>query len=79
MNWRLRLAGGLYRRATQKAGSDAALADLVRGWLERYVDAAPSPQSLGGQARAAQMTPAERSARMRDVARARWGEERGPR
>lgn len=70
MDWRLRLPSALYRRAVAKAGSDADLAALVRSWLARYLE--PSPQAVGGRARAARLTPEARSAIARQGAQARW-------
>lgn len=44
MDWRLRLDSALYRLAIQRAGSDRALADLVRQWLAAYVATPPAHQ-----------------------------------
>lgn len=68
MDWRLRLPGALYRRAAEKAGSDADLARLVQSWLERYLD---PPQAAGGVARCASLTPERRSEIARAAALAR--------
>lgn len=67
MDWRLRIPGGLYRHAREKAGSDADLAALVRSWLERYLD---PPQAVGGHARMTALTPERRSEIARTAARA---------
>ena len=76
MNWHLRLPGALYRQACDRAGSDTALADRVRSWLNAYV-AGQSPPSLfaasGGHARAKALTPEARTAIAKTAARARWG------
>lgn len=68
MDWRIRIPGGLYRQCVERAGSDADLALLVRGWLERYLD---PPQAAGGVARSARMTPERRSEIARAAALAR--------
>lgn len=75
MDWRLRLPGALYRRACEKAGSDADLARLVSQWLTTYVDGT-SPQALGGRSTAARRTPEERSASARAAVQARWARHR---
>lgn len=73
MDWRVRIPGGLYRRAVDRATADGTTLDLmVRHWLERYVDPPPSAQSLGGHAAAARLTPEQRTARARASALARW-------
>lgn len=76
MDWRLRVPGGLYRRACEQAGSDADLAALVRTWLERYIDPVPTAQQLGGRASAARLTPAERQEKARRAVEARWTKHR---
>ena len=73
MDWRLRLPSALYRLAVERAGSDAALADVVRGYLERYVG--PSQQANAARARAASLTPERRSEIARLAARARHAHE----
>ena len=76
MTWRLRLPGALYRQATDRAGSDVALAELVRTWLFAYVTG-QSPASAfaasGGRARAQALTSKARTAIARKAAQARWG------
>ena len=67
MDWRLRIPGGLYRHAREKAGSDADLAALVRSWLERYLD---PPQAIGGRARMTTISPERRSEIARMAAKA---------
>lgn len=70
MDWRLRLPGALYRLALDKAGSPAALAALVVGWLTRYVDGS-EPHRRAARARADSLTPERRSAIARQAAMAR--------
>ena len=65
MNWRIRLPGALYRLARDKAGSDAALADLVTRYLDAWVSGTTA-QALGGKARAESITPERRT----EIARA---------
>lgn len=73
MDWRLRIPSAVYRRAADKAGSDADLAALVRVWLERYLD---PPQAIGAQARTATLTAERRSEIARIAAQARHGRQR---
>lgn len=37
MDWRLRLPGAMYRRASDRAGGERSLAALVLAWLTTYV------------------------------------------
>jgi len=76
MDWRLRLPGGLYRRAAEKAGGDTQLAQRVRIFLERYTADQPQ-QAVAAAARAASLTPERRSeiARTAALARHRKAEE----
>ena len=70
----MRIPGGLYRRAVDRATADGTTLDaMVRHWLERYVDPVPTAQQLGGRAAAAKLTPEARSERARALAQARWG------
>lgn len=65
MEWRVRLPGAIYRRARDRAGSDAQLAALVRDYLETYVSGQTPAQPLaaqGGRASAASLTAEERRA-----------------
>lgn len=71
MDWRIRLPGGLYRQAVDKAGGDAQLAQVVRLWLERYTSAEPIG-AAGGAARAASLTPERRREIARQAVATRW-------
>ncbi len=77
MDFQLRLAHDLYRRAVNKAGGDRALADVVRDWIRQYVDGT-TPQALGGKAAASRLTPEERRARARRAIHARWARAAAP-
>lgn len=70
MIYRLRLPSALYRLAVARAGSPDALADLVRRYLTQYA-AGDTAQQRGGTARAARLSPEQRSAIARRAALAR--------
>lgn len=72
MDWRVRVPGAVYRLAVEKAGSDKALAEMVAGWIGQWASG-QTAQQLGGRARAARMTPEERSAAARRAGYARHG------
>jgi len=72
MNWRIRLPGAVYRKAVDRAGSDASLADIARQWVSDYADEKPSAQQLGGRASQAALTPEQRSVRMKALVERRW-------
>ena len=69
MTWRLRLPGALYRRAVERAGSDADLARLVAAYLTRYAE---GQHADAARARSASLTPERRSEIARAAVATRW-------
>jgi hypothetical protein len=60
----------VYRLAVDRAGSDRALADLVRTWIARYAEGT-TQQAEAARARAASLTPERRSEIARQAVQAR--------
>lgn len=71
MDFRVRLPGAVYRQARDRAGDDTALEQLIVAHVTAYA-AGQTAQQRGGQARAQQMSRAERSASAKAAAIARW-------
>lgn len=71
MDWRIRIPSASYRLAVARLGSDAALAERVRAYIERLT-VPPPGSALGAAARVAKQTPEERQSIARKAAQARW-------
>lgn len=80
MDYRCRLPGALYRRASQRATSEGVdLSTVIRRLLTQYTDGASGAASLGargGKASAAALSPDERAQRARHAAVTRWSRSR---